>query len=107
MTPRLANSMGLASRGAASRMHGHWVRRTSTALLWLVLLASTSPAEPARSRAAMARLPDATPGESIYRRGMLATGEPVRGERASAPAVPGAAAACSNCHRRSGLGALE
>jgi cytochrome c553 len=107
MTPCSANPMAPASRGAASRAHGHWARRASTALLWLLLLASSGPAEPARSRAATSRSPDATAGESIYRRGMLATGEPVRGERASAPAVQGAAAACVNCHRRSGLGELE
>ncbi|HET7756977.1 MAG TPA: hypothetical protein VFK87_06955 [Steroidobacteraceae bacterium] len=46
-------------------------------------------------------------GESLYLRGVLSTGEPLRGERASAPGVEGAAAACVNCHRRSGLGQLE
>jgi hypothetical protein len=55
----------------------------------------------------MAPAQDATAGESIYVRGMLATGEPVRGERASAPGVQGAGAACANCHRRSGLGEME
>ncbi|TMH71723.1 MAG: hypothetical protein E6H52_19760, partial [Betaproteobacteria bacterium] len=46
-------------------------------------------------------------GESTYREGVLSTGKPLRGERPSAPAVQGAAAACTNCHRRSGLGELE
>jgi cytochrome c len=46
-------------------------------------------------------------GESIYRDGMLSTGEPLRGERAPALGVKGQAAACTNCHRRSGLGEIE
>src|SRR4029077_8625960 len=46
-------------------------------------------------------------GENLYLRGVLSTGEPLRGERASAPGVEGAGAACANCHQRSGLGQLE
>ena len=46
-------------------------------------------------------------GENIYLHGVLSTGEPLRGERASAPAVQREAAACVNCHRRSGLGEAE
>jgi hypothetical protein len=46
-------------------------------------------------------------GENLYLRGVLSTGELLRGERASAPGVEGGAAACVNCHRRSGLGQLE
>jgi hypothetical protein len=48
-----------------------------------------------------------SPGEGIYRRGLLPSGRPLRGERASATAVEGPLAACVNCHRRSGLGASE
>jgi hypothetical protein len=46
-------------------------------------------------------------GENIYLHGVLSTGEPVRGERAPAPGAQGAAAACMNCHGRSGLGQVE
>jgi hypothetical protein len=47
-----------------------------------------------------------SPGESIYRDGRLASGEPLRAERSSG-SIQGAAAACVNCHRRSGLGSYE
>jgi hypothetical protein len=46
-------------------------------------------------------------GEGIYRLGVLPSGQPLRGERASTVAVEGPAAACVNCHRRSGLGETE
>ncbi|HEX4597000.1 MAG TPA: c-type cytochrome [Burkholderiaceae bacterium] len=46
-------------------------------------------------------------GERIYRYGVLPTGAPVLGERVSMPAVQAGAAACVNCHRRSGLGEVE
>ncbi len=49
----------------------------------------------------------ATAGENIYRFGLLPTGKPLLGERESGLPVAGAAAACVNCHRRSGLGAAE
>ncbi len=46
-------------------------------------------------------------GESIYRLGMLASGQPVAAVRQPDLKVSGADAACANCHRRSGLGELE
>ena len=47
-------------------------------------------------------------GESIYRRGVLASGAPLVGSRrAGSPDLTGAGAACVNCHRRSGLGGRE
>jgi cytochrome c len=46
-------------------------------------------------------------GENIYLNGTLASGAPLLGERGTGPAVQGAAAACVNCHRRSGLGETE
>jgi hypothetical protein len=46
-------------------------------------------------------------GERLYREGQLATGEPLRGERAGAPPLLGRDAACEQCHRRSGLGMVE
>lgn len=49
----------------------------------------------------------ASPGERIYRDGLLADGRPLAGERAAGGAVSGHSAACVNCHRRSGIGAPE
>jgi hypothetical protein len=46
-------------------------------------------------------------GECIFREGRLASGEPLRGERAGAPSLQGQPAACVQCHRRSGLGMVE
>lgn len=45
--------------------------------------------------------------QSLYRDGVLPDGAPLRGERAGSGAVEGHAAACVNCHRRSGLGVEE
>ncbi|WP_082717369.1 MULTISPECIES: c-type cytochrome [Burkholderia] len=49
--------------------------------------------------------PDDVPGEAIYRHGVLASGAPLRALREGGLRMEGAAAACVNCHRRSGLGA--
>ncbi|MGZ5659297.1 MAG: c-type cytochrome [Caldimonas sp.] len=46
-------------------------------------------------------------GESIYRRGVTGSGAPVEASRAPGATVTGAAVACINCHRRSGLGSKE
>jgi cytochrome c553 len=91
---RLSSDIG-PSRRARSR---------SLALLLLFpllfLVAAACPATPTGSTSIAA-------GERIYRYGVLSTGAPVQGDRVSMPAVQGAAAACVNCHRRSGLGEVE
>jgi hypothetical protein len=46
-------------------------------------------------------------GESIYRRGILPSGAPLTATRDSDRSISGSDAACINCHRRSGLGAVE
>jgi hypothetical protein len=46
-------------------------------------------------------------GESIYREGLLPSGQPVTALREGNAPLSGDAAACSNCHRRSGLGEIE
>ena len=51
--------------------------------------------------------PGPSPGESLYRRGQLLSGEPVQALRQGGATVRGADAACVNCHRRSGLGSSE
>jgi hypothetical protein len=47
------------------------------------------------------------PGESIYRRGILPSGKPLTGLREPDLKIAGSDAACTNCHRRSGLGEIE
>jgi hypothetical protein len=47
-------------------------------------------------------------GEAIYLRGVLTSGAPLTASRGDGSAsIPGAAAACVKCHRRSGLGMKE
>ena len=46
-------------------------------------------------------------GETLYRRGLLPSGEPVRAVREAGASMQGTDAACVNCHRRSGLGSSE
>jgi hypothetical protein len=46
-------------------------------------------------------------GERIYREGLIAGGEPLRGLREGAAPLLGRDAACVQCHRRSGLGTVE
>jgi Cytochrome c len=75
--------------------------RATAALLTFFVFASTGLARPAKPSVPIGA------GESIYRNGVLSTGEPLRAERESAPAVQGQSAACANCHRRSGLGEIE
>jgi hypothetical protein len=45
--------------------------------------------------------------EGLYRDGLLATGQPLRGERAGQTPLLGRDAACMQCHGRSGLGTVE
>jgi hypothetical protein len=46
-------------------------------------------------------------GESIYREGILPSGQPLSARREPDLPISGADAACTNCHRRSGLGEIE
>jgi cytochrome c len=46
-------------------------------------------------------------GGRIYNEGMLASGAPLTGNRQDREPVTGAAAACVNCHRPSGMGQVE
>ena len=80
----------------------HAPRRLSFCALLLAALPALGAGTPPRT------LPAAlSAGENIYRFGVLPDGKPLRGERESGVFVEGAAAACVNCHRRSGLGAAE
>ena len=95
-----ANPVQLPSGDPAARARLRRVKGSFGALLSLHLLAASCLAAPDPSPPTMA-------GERIYRDGTLSTGAPVQGARAPLPAVQGAAAACANCHRRSGLGEIE
>jgi hypothetical protein len=46
-------------------------------------------------------------GQLLYRDGLLPNGQPLRGERPGSGSIEGKAAACGNCHRRSGFGVEE
>ena len=46
-------------------------------------------------------------GKRLYREGVLKTGQALEGVAIGEIALSGAQAACVNCHRRSGMGALE
>ncbi|HWY95449.1 MAG TPA: hypothetical protein VNX69_09670 [Steroidobacteraceae bacterium] len=46
-------------------------------------------------------------GELIYRQGLLPSGRPLTATRSAGLRISGADAACSNCHRRSGLGEID
>jgi hypothetical protein len=67
-----------------------------------IALAASAWVTPA-ARAAEAALP----GEALYRMGVLPTGEPLVAEREGGLRIQGRDAACTNCHRRSGLGETE
>ena len=95
-----ANPVQLPSDGPAAQVRCRRVRDGFVALLLLYLPTPSCLAAPDRSPPTMA-------GERIYRDGVLSTGAPVKGARAPLPDVQGAAAACANCHRRSGLGEIE
>jgi hypothetical protein len=71
-------------------------------ILLALMLAATLPAH-----AGDPVTPPPAPGELLYRAGRLPSGEPLRGLRESGAPLEGQAAACVNCHRRSGLGSYE
>jgi hypothetical protein len=79
-----------------------WPWRTVAALLLGVLFAAG--AEPRVRPLPRAAL---TAAETLYREGVLPDGSPLRGERKGSEPVEGQAAACANCHRRSGFGVEE
>jgi cytochrome c553 len=71
-------------------------RRAAKAALMVVLHAAVG---------SFAAGPDA--GEAIYRDGVVSSGAPLVAGRDGGTSMKGAAAACVNCHRRSGLGQVE
>jgi hypothetical protein len=55
----------------------------------------------------VARTPDDDLGAKLYLQGLMGDGRPLAGVRQDGPPASGAAAACVNCHQRSGLGGRE
>jgi ABC-type branched-subunit amino acid transport system substrate-binding protein len=76
------------------------VRRVLAGLSLLLALGALAEPPPAVVASHLA-------GQSIYRDGRLASGEPVRAVVQKGVVLSGAEAACVNCHRRSGLGGSE
>lgn len=76
--------------------------RHCLALGSLLILGAFAALNPARVQSAAP-----SPGAVIYERGILPSGEPLTAARDPDLKISGAAAACSNCHRRSGLGEIE
>ena len=79
-----------------------WRWRASSAILLCVLLAAT-----AWGRFKPLPAPEKEAGEKLYREGILPNGEPLRATRPGSTSIEGQAAACANCHRRSGFGVEE
>jgi hypothetical protein len=78
-----------------------WLR---AAACLAMLTAGASGAAPRLSAASAEQLQAA---ERLYRQGVLPSGKPLLAEREGAKPMQGQAAACVNCHLRSGLGTVE
>jgi hypothetical protein len=76
--------------------------RQSAAMLLMALLAAS-----AWARLKPLSEPALNAAESLYRQGVLPDGKSLRGERQGGEPIEGQAAACANCHRRSGFGVEE
>ncbi|WGS40881.1 cytochrome C [Burkholderia sp. JSH-S8] len=73
----------------------------------VLLAALIVPAGDASAGAATERVAPADAGQAIFQRGILGSGEPLEAVHPDGVRLHGAAAACINCHRRSGLGSKE
>ncbi len=78
-------------------------RRLWPVLCELFLLASLWPVMAAGAASVNA----GSAGEAIFRRGQLGNGQPLQAVSKTGAHLEGQGAACANCHRRSGLGAIE
>ena len=91
----------------------HWPKGTTVSwrqalfaiAVSLLLGTVLSPVSVARAATDDGSVRDA--GEAIYREGILGSGKPLVGSRYEGMRTTGKAAACVNCHRRSGLGGKE
>lgn len=83
-------------------MFNHGPSRIGCGLLLSIVLPLASPAAEMAPSAAELEI-----GRRIYQEGVLPSGAPLHGVRMTGSAVSGAAAACTTCHRRSGMGGVE
>ncbi|WP_446902053.1 c-type cytochrome [Burkholderia sp. YIM B11467] len=74
---------------------------------WVLLAALCASAGHALADDAAAPVVPADAGEAIFQRGILGSGAPLEAAHQDGVRLRGAAAACVNCHRRSGLGSKE
>src|ERR1700731_567978 len=86
--------------------------RPKRARLWCALTLGlmvnlAADAEPSGAVAATSQGAAIAAGERIYVEGVLPSGLSLRGVRQDQGEAEGSAAACMNCHRRSGLGTIE
>ncbi|MFL9984452.1 cytochrome C [Paraburkholderia sediminicola] len=92
------------SRGAIARVRSV----AALALVQCVLLAALiAPVGKADAAPSTPSVTTANTGEAIFQKGVLGSGEPVEAMHDGGVNLRGAAAACMNCHRRSGLGSRE
>ena len=82
-------------------------RRSPAVLACALLAASTLLATSAWGHQKPLSEPALNTAESLYRQGILPDGKSLRGERQGGEPIEGRAAACANCHRRSGFGVEE
>lgn len=89
-------------------MLGHGLLALSRgALLLFILLFGVVLAFSARAAGPTLAGDELEVGRRIYQDGILPSGVPLKGVRKGGTVVSGGAAACMNCHRRSGMGAVE
>ncbi|WP_321945859.1 c-type cytochrome [Paraburkholderia sp. J10-1] len=99
---------------AASRPRGRawtpslaWRGLAPCARLVTLLAALLVPVGEARCAPVAQSITTGSAGEALYQQGILSSGEPLEAMHDGGVHLQGAAAACVNCHRRSGLGARE
>jgi cytochrome c len=68
---------------------------------------NAAPADAAQTVQAASQAAQVELGRRLYTEGTLASGAAVSGARLGSKSMTGAAAACVNCHRRSGMGQVE
>ncbi|EKS9799134.1 MULTISPECIES: c-type cytochrome [Burkholderia] len=95
-------------RGRARALAAAWppVSRGRLAR-WAVLAALCASAGHAIGGEPAAPVVPADAGEALFQRGILGSGAPLEAVHQDGVRLQGAAAACVNCHRRSGLGSKE
>ncbi|MGF6758166.1 cytochrome C [Paraburkholderia sp. GAS42] len=92
------------SRGVIARARPRAARTLVRCVLLAALLVPAGKANCAPSAAPVTAV---STGEAIFQKGVLGSGEPLEAMHDGGVNLRGAAAACMNCHRRSGLGSRE